>query len=133
MTFDTDILAWQVILTESMSRSQVKVMDQSSRSQEQKCLFSARTESENRKKQRWRTALFRTSNIETVKTCQLQFAFDLLSVIIEKRIKNYLQTVSIKLITHIPVTAMLEMFKFTSTYMQIVSAVCSVFIFVVKW
>ena len=32
--------------------------------------------------------LFRTSNIDTVKTCQLQFTFDLPSVIIEKRAKN---------------------------------------------
>ena len=33
--------------------------------------------------------LFRTSNIDTVKTCQLQFSFDLLSVIIEKRAKKF--------------------------------------------
>jgi len=32
--------------------------------------------------------LFRTSNIETVKTWQLQFSFDLPSVIIEKRTKK---------------------------------------------
>ena len=32
--------------------------------------------------------LFRTSNIDTVKTCQLQFTFDLPSVIIEKRAKK---------------------------------------------
>jgi len=31
--------------------------------------------------------LFRTSNIDTVNTCQLQFTFDLPSVIIEKRAK----------------------------------------------
>jgi len=33
--------------------------------------------------------LFRTSNIDTVKTCQLQFSFDLPSVIIEKRAKKF--------------------------------------------
>jgi len=32
---------------------------------------------------------FRTSNIDTVKTCQLQFTFDLPSVIIEKRAKKF--------------------------------------------
>ena len=53
--------------------------------------------------------LFRTSNIETVKTCQLQFAFDLLSVIIEKRIKN-LQRVLLKLATRI-----LPMFQISRT------------------
>ena len=71
-------------------------MDQSSRSQEQKCLFSARTESENRKKQRWCTALFRTSNIETVKICQLQLSFDLPSVIIEKCTKNKKASLKLK-------------------------------------
>jgi len=44
--------------------------------------------------------LFRTSNIDTVKTCQLQFAFDLPSVIIEKRAKN-LKIVLLKLTTRI--------------------------------
>jgi len=33
--------------------------------------------------------LFRTSNIDTVKTCHLQFTFDLPSVIIEKRAKKF--------------------------------------------
>ena len=32
--------------------------------------------------------LFRTSNIDTIKTCQLQFTFDLPSMIIEKRAKK---------------------------------------------
>jgi len=33
--------------------------------------------------------LFRTSNTDTVKTCQLQFVFELPSVIIEKRTKKF--------------------------------------------
>jgi len=33
--------------------------------------------------------LFKTSNSDTVKTCQLQFTFDLPSVIIEKRAKKF--------------------------------------------
>jgi len=33
--------------------------------------------------------LFRTSNIDIVKTCHLQFSFDLPSVIIEKRAKKF--------------------------------------------
>jgi len=33
--------------------------------------------------------LFRTSNIDTVKTCQLQFTFDLPSVTVEKRAKKF--------------------------------------------
>jgi len=33
--------------------------------------------------------LFRTSNTDTVKTCQLQFSFYLPSVIIEKRAKKF--------------------------------------------
>jgi len=47
--------------------------------------------------------LFRTSNIDTVKTCQLQFAYDLPSVIIEKRAKN-LKIVLLKLTTRILTT-----------------------------
>jgi len=47
--------------------------------------------------------LFRTSNIDTVKTCQLQFTFDLPSVIIEKRAKN-LKIVLLKLTTRILTT-----------------------------
>jgi len=47
--------------------------------------------------------LFRTSNIDTVKTCQLQFIFDLPSVIIEKRAKN-LNVVLLKLNTRILTT-----------------------------
>jgi len=43
--------------------------------------------------------LFRTSNIDTVKTYQLQFSFDLPSVIIEKRAKN-LKIVLLKLTIH---------------------------------
>jgi len=42
--------------------------------------------------------LLRTSNIETVKNMPLQLSFDLPSVIIEKRTKNF-QRVSLKLIT----------------------------------
>jgi len=33
--------------------------------------------------------LFKTSNIETVQTCQFQFSFELPSVIIEKRTKKF--------------------------------------------
>jgi len=47
--------------------------------------------------------LFRTSNIDTVKTCQLQFTFDLPRVIIEKRAKN-LKIVLLKLTTCILTT-----------------------------
>jgi len=43
--------------------------------------------------------LFRTSNIDTVKTYQLQFSFELPSVIIEKRAKN-LKIVLLKLTIH---------------------------------
>jgi len=43
--------------------------------------------------------LFRTSNTDTVKTCQLQFSFYLPSVIIEKRAKN-LKIVLLKLTIH---------------------------------
>ena len=50
--------------------------------------------------------LFRTSNIDTVKTCQLQFTFDLPSVIIEKRAKNL--KIVLKLTTRILTT--LEVF-----------------------
>jgi len=47
--------------------------------------------------------LFRTSNIVTVKACQLQFTIDLPSVIIEKRAKN-LKIVLLKLNTRILTT-----------------------------
>ena len=47
--------------------------------------------------------LFRTSNIDTVKTCQLQFTFDLPSVIIEKRAKK-LKIVLLKLTARILTT-----------------------------
>jgi len=47
--------------------------------------------------------LFRTSNIDTVKTCQLQFTFDLPSVIIEERAEN-LKIVWLKLTTRILTT-----------------------------
>jgi len=47
--------------------------------------------------------LFRTSNIDTVKTCQLQFTFDLPSVIIEKHAKN-LKIVLLKLTARILTT-----------------------------
>jgi len=47
--------------------------------------------------------LFRTSNIDSVKTCQLQFTFDLPNVIIEKRAKN-LKIVLLKLNTRILTT-----------------------------
>ena len=40
-------------------------------------------------KNRFFMKLFRTSNTDTVKTCQLQFTFDLPSVIIEKRAKKF--------------------------------------------
>jgi len=42
--------------------------------------------------------LCRTTNTDTVKTCQLQFSFDLPSVITEKRAKS-LKRVSLKLTT----------------------------------
>jgi len=38
--------------------------------------------------------LFKTFNIDTVKTCQLQFTFDLPSVIIEKRAKKIKDSLS---------------------------------------
>jgi len=33
--------------------------------------------------------LFRTTNIDIVKTCQWQFSFDLPSIFVEKRIKKF--------------------------------------------
>ena len=44
--------------------------------------------------------LFRTSNIDTVKTCQLQFTFDLPSVIIEKRAKKFKDSLTKVKYTH---------------------------------
>jgi len=52
--------------------------------------------------------LFRTSNIDTVKTCQLQFTFDLPSVIIEKRAKNL--KIVLKLTTRRPILTTFEVF-----------------------
>ena len=52
---------------------------------------------------RFSMKLFRTSNIDTVNTCQLQFTFDLPSVIIEKRAKK-LKIVLLKLTTRILTT-----------------------------
>ena len=47
--------------------------------------------------------LFKTFNIDTVKTCQLQFTFDLPSVIIENVLKK-LKIVLVKLTTRILTT-----------------------------
>ena len=67
--------------------------------------------------------LFRTSNIDTVKTCQLQFSFDLPSVIIEKRAKKNLKIVLLKLTIHTLTTfevsgvAGIELFTLLFTFM----------------